>query len=174
MSRKVGDLDDFLKVGEVSVQVADCQNLRGIEQVNDAATPPNQVAAVVCRLADRGQQLDRVGHQPGSCRGYRWVRRFSLGLSNKMRQPGKLHRPRRRVPNDYRPIPERRSVAAGLARGLERASMELARSLRIDSVSRLTPSPPHQIGSDRSVSDAVSLMKEKNVGCILVCDAGRL
>ena len=52
--------------------------------------------------------------------------------------------------------------------------MELARNLKIDSVSRLTPTPPHQIGSDRTVSDAVAHMKEKNVGCLLVCDAGRL
>ena len=52
--------------------------------------------------------------------------------------------------------------------------MDLARNLKIDSVSRLTPTPPHQIGSDRTVSDAVAHMKEKNVGCLLVCDAGRL
>jgi CBS domain-containing protein len=52
--------------------------------------------------------------------------------------------------------------------------MELARNLKIDSVSRLTPTPPHQIGPDRTVADAVALMKEKNVGCLLVCDAGRL
>src|SRR5262245_25268551 len=52
--------------------------------------------------------------------------------------------------------------------------MELARNLKIDSVSRLTPTPPHQIGSDRIVSDAVALMKEKKVGCLLVCNSGRL
>jgi CBS domain-containing protein len=52
--------------------------------------------------------------------------------------------------------------------------MELARNLKIDSVSRLTPTPPHQLASDRPVAEAVALMKEKSVGCLLVCDAGRL
>jgi CBS domain-containing protein len=52
--------------------------------------------------------------------------------------------------------------------------MELARNLKIDSVSRLTPTPPHQIASDRPIADAVSLMKDKNVGCLLVFDGNRL
>jgi len=52
--------------------------------------------------------------------------------------------------------------------------MDLARNLKIDSVSRLFPTPPHQIEPHRAVSDAVAEMRKHRVGCLLVCDAGRL
>src|SRR5262245_10082853 len=52
--------------------------------------------------------------------------------------------------------------------------MDLARNLKIDSVSRLQPTPPLQVGSKSTVADAVQLMQQKRVGCVLVCEATRV
>ena len=52
--------------------------------------------------------------------------------------------------------------------------MELARNLRVDSVSRLEPSPPRQVDAAQTVGAAVELMRRENVGCLLVCAQGRL
>jgi CBS domain-containing protein len=52
--------------------------------------------------------------------------------------------------------------------------MELDRNLKIDSVSRLLPSPPHQIESNQPVAAAVEMMRRVKVGCLLICKAGRL
>ena len=46
--------------------------------------------------------------------------------------------------------------------------MELRRNLKIDSVSRLSPTIPHVIEAERLVSAAVDLMREHKVGCLLV------
>ena len=46
--------------------------------------------------------------------------------------------------------------------------MELRRNLKIDSVSRLSPTLPHVIEAERLVSAAVDLMREHRVGCLLV------
>ena len=47
--------------------------------------------------------------------------------------------------------------------------MELARNLKVDSVSRLHPTPPLRIDPEQTVADAVRLMRERRVGCLLVC-----
>jgi CBS domain-containing protein len=52
--------------------------------------------------------------------------------------------------------------------------MELDRNLKIDSVSRLFPTPPHQIDPDQTVADAVEMMRRENVGCLVVCREGQL
>jgi CBS domain-containing protein len=52
--------------------------------------------------------------------------------------------------------------------------MDLARNLKIDSVSRLQPTPPHQIEADRPVREAVELMRAQKVGCLLVVKGGQL
>jgi CBS domain-containing protein len=52
--------------------------------------------------------------------------------------------------------------------------MDLARNLRIDSVSRLFPTPPHQIAPERPVSEAIELMRQKKVGCVVACTDGKL
>jgi CBS domain-containing protein len=52
--------------------------------------------------------------------------------------------------------------------------MELSRNIRVDSVARLDPTPPRAIEADDSVADAVLIMREHNVGCLLVTDSGRL
>ena len=52
--------------------------------------------------------------------------------------------------------------------------MELARNLRVDSVSRLRPTPPLFVTVEQTVADAVALMRQHRVGCVLVCRDGRL
>jgi CBS domain-containing protein len=52
--------------------------------------------------------------------------------------------------------------------------VELSRNLRVDSVSRLEPTPPRAINADASISDGVLAMREHNVGCLLVTEGGRL
>jgi CBS domain-containing protein len=52
--------------------------------------------------------------------------------------------------------------------------MELARNLRRDPVSRLEPAAPLTVEADAPVCEAVDRMRRGRVGCILVCEAGRL
>jgi len=52
--------------------------------------------------------------------------------------------------------------------------MELSRNLRIDSVSRLQPTPPRRVEADAPVSEAVAVMRRERVGCLLVVEGGRL
>jgi CBS domain-containing protein len=52
--------------------------------------------------------------------------------------------------------------------------MELSRNIRVDSVSRLDPALPLTNDADEAVADAVTAMREQNVGCLLVTDAGRV
>jgi CBS domain-containing protein len=47
--------------------------------------------------------------------------------------------------------------------------MELARNLKVDSVSRLLPGPPLRVGPEQTVAEAVALMRQQQVGCVLVC-----
>jgi CBS domain-containing protein len=46
--------------------------------------------------------------------------------------------------------------------------MDLARNLKIDSVSRLQPTPPRQVLPTQTVAEAVALMRRESVGCLLV------
>ncbi len=52
--------------------------------------------------------------------------------------------------------------------------MDLARNLKIETVSRLHPSQPWQVLVTQPVADAVKLMREKRVGCVLVCEQKRV
>jgi CBS domain-containing protein len=52
--------------------------------------------------------------------------------------------------------------------------MDLAKSLKVDSVSRLNPTPPLQVAPTQSVAQAVALMRRQQVGCVLVCDNAEL
>jgi len=47
--------------------------------------------------------------------------------------------------------------------------MDLARNLKIDSVSRLVPAPPLWVGPTQTVAEAVDAMRHEGVGCVLVC-----
>jgi CBS domain-containing protein len=52
--------------------------------------------------------------------------------------------------------------------------MDLARNLKIDSVSRLHPTAPRQVAPVQTVADAVALMRRERVGCLLVCVQDRV
>jgi CBS domain-containing protein len=52
--------------------------------------------------------------------------------------------------------------------------MDLVRNLKIDSVSRLHPTPPHQVGPHQTVAEAVAAMRQERVGCLLVCEGHRV
>ena len=52
--------------------------------------------------------------------------------------------------------------------------MELARNLKVESVARLQPTPPLCLRPDQPVADAVALMRQHRVGCVLVCQDGEL
>lgn len=75
----------------------------------------------------------------------------------------------RRLPN-----PGRRSQPGSKSTTLGLFLMELPRNLRIDSVTRLNPSPPRAIDAAQPVAEAVRIMREAKVGCLLVTSAGRL
>ncbi|MFO0880359.1 MAG: CBS domain-containing protein [Gemmataceae bacterium] len=52
--------------------------------------------------------------------------------------------------------------------------MELARNLRVESVSRLRPTRPVCLSPSHSVAEAVAGMRRVRHGCVLVCEEGRL
>jgi CBS domain-containing protein len=52
--------------------------------------------------------------------------------------------------------------------------MELARNLKTDSVSRLMPTEARIVASNQTVADAVAVMRQHRVGCVVVCDSNRL
>jgi CBS domain-containing protein len=59
-------------------------------------------------------------------------------------------------------------------RSPESARMDLARNLKIDSVSRLHPTAPRQIAPEQPIRAAVELMQAEKVGCLLVVAEGKL
>jgi CBS domain-containing protein len=50
--------------------------------------------------------------------------------------------------------------------------MDLAKNLKIDSVSRLNATPPLHVAPEQTVAEAVALMRKERVGCVLVCQRG--
>jgi CBS domain-containing protein len=52
--------------------------------------------------------------------------------------------------------------------------MELARNLKVDSVSRLSATPAWSVGPQETVGAAVDLMREHRVGCVLVCQGDEI
>jgi signal-transduction protein with cAMP-binding, CBS, and nucleotidyltransferase domain len=52
--------------------------------------------------------------------------------------------------------------------------MDLAKNLKIDSVSRLHPTPPRWVGPTQTVAEAVALMRREKVGCLLVGENPRV
>ena len=52
--------------------------------------------------------------------------------------------------------------------------MDLAKNLKIDSVCRLQPGPPHQVSPRQTVAEAVALMRQEQVGCVLVCQGRQI
>jgi CBS domain-containing protein len=51
--------------------------------------------------------------------------------------------------------------------------LELSRNLKVDSISRLEPSPPHSIDITATAEEAVAVMRAQHVGCLLVTDSGK-
>jgi CBS domain-containing protein len=72
----------------------------------------------------------------------------------------------------FAPDPRRRPPPHRPALGLY--PLELSRNLRVDSVSRLDPSPPRAIDAGAAAAGAVAAMREWNVGCLLVTAFGRV
>jgi CBS domain-containing protein len=52
--------------------------------------------------------------------------------------------------------------------------MDLARNLKIDSVSRLMPTAPWQVRPQQTVAETVELMREHRVGCVLIVSGQKL
>jgi CBS domain-containing protein len=52
--------------------------------------------------------------------------------------------------------------------------MDLAKNLKIDSVSRLHPTPPLRVSPTQTAAEAVVLMRHEGVGCLLVCDGEKV
>ncbi len=52
--------------------------------------------------------------------------------------------------------------------------MELAKNLKIDSVSRLNPPEPLQVAPTQTVAGAVAAMRGAGVGYVLICDGDQL
>jgi CBS domain-containing protein len=52
--------------------------------------------------------------------------------------------------------------------------MDLTRNLKGETVSRLYPSQPWIVQAAQPVADAVKLMRDKKVGCVLVCEQRRI
>lgn len=48
--------------------------------------------------------------------------------------------------------------------------MDLARNLRNETVARLHPTAAHSVQRTQTVADAVQLMRDRRVGCVLVCE----
>jgi CBS domain-containing protein len=47
--------------------------------------------------------------------------------------------------------------------------MDLDKTLKVESVSRLDPTPPLRISPTQPVAEAIHLMRREKVGCLLVC-----
>jgi CBS domain-containing protein len=52
--------------------------------------------------------------------------------------------------------------------------MQLARNLKVESVCRLRPTQPWSINPGQSIAEAVAVMRQHGVGCLLVCEGEKL
>lgn len=52
--------------------------------------------------------------------------------------------------------------------------MDLTRNLKSETVSRLNPTQPLLIQATQPVADAVKMMRDRKVGCVLVCEQRRI
>lgn len=52
--------------------------------------------------------------------------------------------------------------------------MNLAKSLKIESVSRLAPTQPLHLAPTQTVAEAVAILRKEQVGCLLVCEDSKL
>lgn len=47
--------------------------------------------------------------------------------------------------------------------------MELARNLKVESVIRLKPTEDYRLAPEATITQAIFLMREKKIGCVLIC-----
>ena len=52
--------------------------------------------------------------------------------------------------------------------------MELAKKLKIESVARLYPTPPVVFAPEQTVAEAVAEMRQRRVGCVVICKGSEL
>jgi CBS domain-containing protein len=52
--------------------------------------------------------------------------------------------------------------------------MELSRNLKVESVSRLRSAAAQCLAPEQTVAEAVAIMRQHRVGCVLVCQHGRV
>jgi CBS domain-containing protein len=52
--------------------------------------------------------------------------------------------------------------------------MDLAKTLKVESISRLHPTAPLHLSPGQTVAEAIHLMRQERVGCVLVCEGERL
>jgi CBS domain-containing protein len=52
--------------------------------------------------------------------------------------------------------------------------MDLARNLKHEPVARLHPTPPCCVQRTQTIADAVEIMRERHVGCVLVCEGRQI
>jgi CBS domain-containing protein len=52
--------------------------------------------------------------------------------------------------------------------------MNLAKKLKVESVSRLDPRPPLQLAPSQTVAEAVALLRQEQVGCLIICENNKL
>lgn len=52
--------------------------------------------------------------------------------------------------------------------------MDLAKNLKIDSVSRLQPAPPLCVSPQNTIAEAIEHMRSGGGGCVLVCEGEKL
>src|SRR5438094_802655 len=64
----------------------------------------------------------------------------------------------------------RHSVGVPRSPWVETLIMDLTRTLKVESVSRLHLSPPLRVGPRAMVVEALHLMRREQVGCLLVCE----
>src|SRR5687768_11617513 len=55
-----------------------------------------------------------------------------------------------------------------------RSIMDLVRNLKSESVARLNPTQAHVVQPTQPIADAVKIMRERKVGCVLVCEQRRI
>jgi CBS domain-containing protein len=65
-------------------------------------------------------------------------------------------------------------ASGGVPFGEDAKGMDLARNLKIESVSRLQPPPPLTLSPQHTIRQAVAAMQAQRVGCVLVCDGPQL
>lgn len=52
--------------------------------------------------------------------------------------------------------------------------MQFIKNLKVESVSRLHPTAAWEMSPRQTAAEAIALMREQSVGCVLICEAGHI